>query len=184
MLRKSIIAVTVLLLAGSCQVPESETFELKLRNSEMILLDATGRSCRLQLNAPTDPDDLKAIKMNLGPFSLKYSGPNPMTFIYIEIKLTGRGIQNGEHSQTFSGTDVGYIWNGAVGNVVVNPSASDQSPASTCSLEIGSIPVTDKRKAIFGQGRMLIYATTTDSKGQGIPVIGETSFTYRFDGVN
>jgi hypothetical protein len=185
---KSLKAKCLLIAAAtsllSCEGIQNQQFTTTVANGDMILLDTTGRSCKLQISGDpgTDADDLTAVKAIIGQFRIRWAGPNNLNLKYLRVRFVSSGISGGEQFMTFSGQDLAFIWNGVAALSPVAPSASDQSSTPLCTFEVGGINLVDKKKTIFGTGSLFIYGTTLEGDLE-VPVTSEQFFNFRFDGV-
>ncbi|MFN7729010.1 MAG: hypothetical protein ACK5P7_07625 [Bdellovibrio sp.] len=171
-----------LLLAG-CSGTGTEDLEIRTRNAQFILVDATTKSCRQVIEAPQDEDDLQPISMSIGTITIDWKGKNPLQISYMRFLLQGAGIQGGVFSKTISGSDLGYTWRGNAGIVSFPAQVGEVTSVPGCNVAIGGIPLADKTKSSSGQGSLLIYGLTADGD-QDVPVQVRTYFSWRFDGIN
>lgn len=178
--RKWLLVLAAPFALWGCENVATQDFETRLQTADLILLDTTGKSCKLQLTAPADPDDLASVKAIIGPFDIKWTGANPLRLEYLRLRFRGGGISDGTTSITYSGEDLGYIWRGDPRIPVISPSENFQTSFEGCTFEVGGIGITNKKVSAFGQGEMFIYATT-EADGQRVPVTSTQYFTFRFD---
>ncbi|MBX2996687.1 MAG: hypothetical protein KF681_17845 [Bdellovibrionaceae bacterium] len=175
------LALTSALSMG-CQGGGSEDLEVKTRGSEFILIDGTGKSCKQLVVDQSAADDVPAIKMVIGQVFMNWKGKSPLQLEYMRIRLQGSGLSGGVFSKTFAGEELSYMFIGAAGTVTYPANVGEITSESTCAVMVGGLSMTDKTKDAYGQGSVLIYATTLDGDTI-VPVQTETYFSWRFDGI-
>lgn len=169
-------------LALGCQGSGAEDLEVKTRGSEFILIDGTGKSCKQLAVDPTASDDVPAIKMVIGQVYLNWTGKSPLQLEYMRIRLQGGGLSGGVFSKTFAGEELSYMFTGAPGTVTYPANVGEITSDNSCAVMVGGLSMADKTKDAYGQGSVLIYATTLDGDTL-IPVQTESYFSWRFDGI-
>ena len=116
--------IFVILPTLSCSNVDSQQFETKLGNNQLILLDTSGRSCKLQINGPqSGADDVSPIKAILGKVKIHWEGLNPLKLVYMRVKFQTPAINGGVKSYFFSGKDLAFIWSGTESLPIVVPAS-------------------------------------------------------------
>jgi len=183
-IRRPFILILLLLpLSISCGNGGTQGFDSSIPQTQLLLLDAPGSSCKQQLSSPTDPPDLSSLVAIVNQVQIKWNGTYPLNLVYFHFHFSGDNIASGGFDITYTGTDLAYIWKGtALLPITVQPSVNPTVSASGCQFTVGGITLVDKTKSAFGSGTLLIYATTqTDAAGQNIvPVTSEQYFTYSY----
>lgn len=182
-MRKTLIGFLILpaLFSVSCEKIENEDIQVVMPSEQLNLVDTSGRSCKLQ-TASSGPveDDLTAVTVLVNRFGIKWTGKNPLRIAFVRFTLTGGGI-SGEYTQVISSAELGYMWKGNTGDMVVELSPSD-TPTQTstrCNITLGGVPITNRKTNSYGQGKLTVYGTTSSGDtSEGVSATAYFGWTF------
>lgn len=186
--KRNLFIYSLIFFLFSCQQTDKEPslLEIKLKFKNLILIDAPGKSCTLQISDPAAESDLGALKGLLGGITLNWSGDQEYEVLYVRVKLLSGSLSNNQEIMTVSGTELGFMLKGSPGRVII-PGGSLSNPTvlsspTSCNIEIGGIGVKNKASSAYGQGVVTVYGATIRD-GQPFPVQTQANFTFQYDGV-
>lgn len=158
--------------------PELPTFTIETFSPKIFLINQPGQSCKMQIMNPTGPMDLEPMKLAFNALKINWAGSAVLKMEYMKVTLTSDQFPSGEQTFIYTGADLGFLWQGSPGVVVLYPQEENQTTAPACSFELGGISVKNKNDAIHGQGRIMVYATSTDDDENPISLSSETTFEF------
>jgi hypothetical protein len=177
----------------SCSNAQTD-FTITASSKTLILLDTSTKSCQaVVLEALTD--DISSVYFSLPSITFSWVGSQTLTIHWVNFTLKATGLSSGGYSYTMGGDQLMYsFYNAAYDTAsgltavtlpnVIAATGAAPTWINTCAYKVGSIPIIDKKKDIYGTAIITAYATY-ESNGETIPLTAKFfgDFFYKGNGL-
>jgi len=180
------ILMPILLIAGllqlGCESAGVGDFETRLQSQSYTVFKAKGRSCKNQIEPPTegDIDDVEGPIVNLGRFRIIWNKPVDLQLQVMSIKFSGSNVTT--TAVDIDGARLAALWTGVAtggGFPIINANAGTQYSSNLCSFQV-TVPIVDKLKPASGLGEIFIQGVTAAGEESEFPG-SYTSFSFSYN---
>lgn len=152
-------------------------------DSQILLLNTGGRSCRAQVTDPEGPDDIGGVVLPVGRIGLVWKGAAPLKLSDVRITWEGESVPGGSQTRVLPFPELSYLWSGRAGVPELLPSEQPQFSSPECFLQLRGPHLTQLSQPAFGYGTLSVSGTTIRD-GLEVPVHAESRFQFHFDGLD